>query len=116
MEVPIFSMPHPADPFNGAHPAERRGEEAVIIDAVHGVRRWVESVLPASRHRVSQIFINGHQGNARDGIFRGAGGIIERELVCAEWRRVPNTRTPEFQANFDIILGVTPDERPNQKQ
>lgn len=57
--VPIFSMPHPADPFSGAHPAESRGEEAVIIDAVHGVRRWVESVLPASRRRVSQIFING---------------------------------------------------------
>ena len=58
----------------------------------------------------SQIFIAGHPGNARDGIFRGAGGLFERELVSAEWRRIANARLPEFQANFDIVLGVTPDE------
>lgn len=56
--VPILWTPHPADPFGGAAPAENRCEEAVIIDAVHGVRRWVESVLPANRRRVSQIFVN----------------------------------------------------------
>jgi hypothetical protein len=56
--VPILWMPHPADPFVGGQPAESRGEEAAIIDAVHGVRRWVESVLPASRRHVPQIFIN----------------------------------------------------------
>ncbi|HEX3128825.1 MAG TPA: hypothetical protein VH394_15950 [Thermoanaerobaculia bacterium] len=57
--VPILWMPHPADPYAGAAPAATRCEEAAIIDAVHGVRRWVESVLPASRRRVSQIFVNG---------------------------------------------------------
>jgi len=57
--VPILWMPHPADPYSGAAPAATRCEEAAIIDAVHGVRRWVESVLPASRRRVSQIFVNG---------------------------------------------------------
>ncbi|HKH48729.1 MAG TPA: hypothetical protein VKM72_29030 [Thermoanaerobaculia bacterium] len=56
--VPILWTPHPADPFGGAAPAENRSEEAVIIDAVHGIRRWVESVLPANRRRVSQIFVN----------------------------------------------------------
>lgn len=56
--VPILWMPHPADPFGGAAPTENRSEEAVIIDAVHGIRRWVESVLPANRRRVSQIFVN----------------------------------------------------------
>src|SRR5262245_34552345 len=38
----------------------------------------------------SQIFIAGDPSNQRDGIFRGAGGLIERELVSAEWRRVPD--------------------------
>ncbi len=56
--VPILWMPHPADPFGGAEPERNRREEAVIIDAVHSVRRWVESVLPANRRRVSQIFVN----------------------------------------------------------
>lgn len=58
----------------------------------------------------SQIFITGEPTNARDGIFRGVGGIVERELVCAQWRRVPDTRVPEYRANFDIVVGVTPPE------
>ena len=59
----------------------------------------------------TQLFIAGHAGNARDGIYRGAGGIIERELVSAEFRRVPESRIVECRANFDIVLGVTPAER-----
>ena len=60
----------------------------------------------------SQVFISGDPANARDGIYRSTGGIIERELVSAEWRRVPNSRIAEYQANFDIVLGVTPEDRP----
>lgn len=59
----------------------------------------------------SQFFISGHQGNARDFIYRGVGGIVERELVSAEWRRIPDTRIPEYRVNFDIVVGVTPEER-----
>jgi protocatechuate 3,4-dioxygenase beta subunit len=58
----------------------------------------------------SQIFIAGDPGNARDGIYRSTGGIVERELVTATWRRMPDTRVPEYSANFDIVLGVTPPE------
>jgi protocatechuate 3,4-dioxygenase beta subunit len=61
---------------------------------------------------VTQLFIAGHAQNARDGIFRGAGGVLERELVAVDFRRVENTRVPEYNANFNIVLGVTPDERP----
>ncbi len=61
---------------------------------------------------VTQLFIAGHAQNARDGILRGAGGIIERELVAVDCRRVENTRVPEYNANFNIVLGVTPDDRP----
>ncbi len=57
--VPILWMPHPADPFGGEPLEKTRLEEAAIIDSVHRVRRWVESVLPGSRRRISQIFING---------------------------------------------------------
>ncbi len=56
--VPIIWMPHPADPLEGEEPERRQQEEAAIIDAVQGIRRWVESVIPAARRRVSQIFIN----------------------------------------------------------
>lgn len=58
----------------------------------------------------SQLFISGDPANARDGIYRAVGGIYERELVTAQWRRMPNSRIAEYQVNFNIILGVTPEE------
>jgi protocatechuate 3,4-dioxygenase, beta subunit len=61
----------------------------------------------------SQVFITGHRSNARDGIYRSVGGIVERELVSAEWRRIQESRIVEYRANFDIVLGVTPEERPD---
>lgn len=57
--VPILWMPHPADPFEGEPLEQTRLEEAVVIDAIHEVRRWVEAVMPGARRRISQIFING---------------------------------------------------------
>jgi protocatechuate 3,4-dioxygenase beta subunit len=65
---------------------------------------------------VTQLFITGHPGNARDGIYRNVGGIVERELVTVDFRRIPEARIPECRANFDIVLGVTPDERDDGKK
>lgn len=56
--TPILWMPHPADPFQGESVDVSRCEEAAIIDAVHGIRRWVECVLPPGRRCISQIFVN----------------------------------------------------------
>jgi len=56
--TPILWMPHPADPFQGEDLEVSRCEEAAIIDAVHGIRRWVECVLPAGRRSISQVFVN----------------------------------------------------------
>lgn len=58
----------------------------------------------------SQIFIAGHMQNGRDGIFRSVGGPLQRELVSADFRRVANTVRPEWEANFSIVVGVTPAE------
>jgi protocatechuate 3,4-dioxygenase, beta subunit len=64
----------------------------------------------------TQLFVAGHAGNARDGIYRGAGGIVERELVTVDFRRIPESRVVECRANFDMVLGVTPDERDDGKK
>jgi len=64
----------------------------------------------------SQLFITGHPANARDGIYRGNGGLIERELVSATWTRIPESRIVEYRATFDIVLGVTPEERDDGKK
>lgn len=55
--VPILWMPHPADAFGGLHPVQNRCEEAVIIEAIQGVRRWVETV-PRGTRCIPQVIIN----------------------------------------------------------
>ena len=59
----------------------------------------------------SQIFIAGHEGNDRDGVFRGLRDPIERELVMTEFAPMKESKTGELAARFDIILGLTPAER-----
>jgi protocatechuate 3,4-dioxygenase beta subunit len=63
----------------------------------------------------TQLFIAGHSANARDGIYRGAGGIVERELVTVDFRRIAESRIVECRANFDMVVGMTPNERRNNQ-
>jgi protocatechuate 3,4-dioxygenase, beta subunit len=62
----------------------------------------------------SQLMIRGHEGNLRDGVFSGTRSIIDRELLMTDFKPVPNSKTGELSARFDIVLGRTPDER-NQR-
>ena len=55
--------------------------------------------------------IAGHSGNNRDGVFLGAGDLIDRELIQTDFKPVPGSKIGELAARFDIILGRTPDER-----
>ena len=56
--IPILSMPHPADAFGGAHLVQNRYEEASILEAVHGFRRWVDGI-PQGTRAIPQLFVNG---------------------------------------------------------
>jgi protocatechuate 3,4-dioxygenase beta subunit len=59
----------------------------------------------------SQIFVRGAAGNARDGVFSGAGDLVDKELVMADFVPVKGSKVGELAARFDIILGRTPDDR-----
>ena len=59
----------------------------------------------------SQIFIAGHEGNARDGVFDALRDPIERELVMTEFAPAKDAQPGELAARFDVILGLTPDAR-----
>lgn len=59
----------------------------------------------------SQIFVRGASGNARDGVFSGAGDLVDKELVLADFLPVKSSKVGELSARFDIILGRTPDDR-----
>ena len=58
----------------------------------------------------TQIFVEGHPGNARDGIFRGGRDPLERELVTVDFKPLPGSTAGELAAHFEIVLGHTPDE------
>jgi protocatechuate 3,4-dioxygenase beta subunit len=59
----------------------------------------------------SQINIAGHPGNDVDGVVREGIGVFDRELLMTEFKPIKGSKIGELAANFDIILGRTPDER-----
>jgi protocatechuate 3,4-dioxygenase beta subunit len=58
----------------------------------------------------SQIFVNGHAGNARDGVFRELRDVIDRELLLVDFKKVKDSKIGELTATFDVVLGRTPDD------
>ena len=57
----------------------------------------------------SQLLVNGHSANARDSVARNlAPRALETLLV--DFNPVPGTKLGELSANFEIVLGVTPNE------
>jgi protocatechuate 3,4-dioxygenase beta subunit len=58
----------------------------------------------------SQINIAGHPGNEVDGVVRGGISVFDRELLLAEFKPIRGSKVGELAAEFDVILGRTPDE------
>jgi protocatechuate 3,4-dioxygenase, beta subunit len=58
----------------------------------------------------TQLFVNGHPGNERDGVFGGLWDLVDRELVLIDFKPIRESRIGELSAHFDIVLGRTPDE------
>lgn len=56
----------------------------------------------------TQCFIDGHQGNKKDGLIRRMGEPVKHLMV--KFLPVPNSKTGELSAEFNIILGTTPDD------
>ena len=59
----------------------------------------------------TQLFIRGYEGNRKDGIYRSTRDLIDRELVQADFKPIPDSKFGELAAKFDIVVGRTPDER-----
>ena len=63
----------------------------------------------------SQINIAGHPGNDVDGIASGGLGMFDRELLHDRVQADQGSKIGELAANFEIVLGRTPDERSSQR-
>ncbi len=58
----------------------------------------------------TQLFISGHEQNANDGILRGVRDAAAREALMVDFQPIQDSKIGELAANFDVVLGVTPEE------
>ena len=65
----------------------------------------------------TQMLIKGHAQNAGDGLFRRINDEKARDRLLVDFQPLENSKIGELSANFDIVVGLTPDEdRPNNKK
>src|SRR5712692_4112173 len=60
----------------------------------------------------TQIFINGYPQNRTDGVLQGVRDPFDRELVLVDFKPVKESKIGELSANFEIVLGATPQDTP----
>jgi protocatechuate 3,4-dioxygenase, beta subunit len=56
----------------------------------------------------TQLYIRGHPGNLRDGLYRSIGDADAQAAVTVDFAPVPGSRIGESVAKFDIVPGFTP--------
>jgi len=54
--------------------------------------------------------VKGHEGNAKDGIYRGIKDTKQRDSVTIDFAPLKSSKVGELVARFDLVLGVTPSE------
>ena len=57
----------------------------------------------------TQCYIQGHPGNAKDGVWKGLRGAKEREAVTVPFKPLQGAKAGELAARFDVVLGLTPE-------
>lgn len=57
---------------------------------------------------VTQLYIKGHPGNEKDGIWKSLKAGPERDAVTKDFAPLKGAKAGELAANFDLVLGVTP--------
>lgn len=56
----------------------------------------------------TQLFVDGHPGNERDGIWRALGATAK--TVTSPFNAIKESKIGELAANFDIVLGKTAED------
>lgn len=54
---------------------------------------------------VTQCYIKGHPGNAKDGVFNDMKDLKARETVQVDFAPIKDSKAGEVAARFDIVLG-----------
>ena len=62
------------------------------------------------RMLTTQVYIAGHEGNERDGVFRSMQTPELKAAVSTEFTPIEDSEIGELAANWDIVMGLTPEE------
>jgi protocatechuate 3,4-dioxygenase beta subunit len=65
--------------------------------------------MKGQRDWTTQLFIKGYPGNMQDGVYQGIGDAAARDSVSVDFTPVKSSRIGELAAQFDIVLGITPE-------
>lgn len=65
--------------------------------------------MKGQRDWTTQLFIKGYPGNMQDGVYQGIGDAAARDSVSVDFSPVKSSRIGELAAQFDIVLGITPE-------
>jgi len=60
---------------------------------------------------VTQMYVKGEPRNEKDFILKGIKDAKARQSVIVDFAPIKGSRIGELAANFDVILGVTPEDR-----
>lgn len=57
----------------------------------------------------TQCYIKGHSGNMKDGIYRSIRDAKARDSISIDFTPIKTSKIGELAAQFDIVLGMTPE-------
>jgi protocatechuate 3,4-dioxygenase beta subunit len=58
----------------------------------------------------TQIYTKGDTRNKRDRILNSITDAKSREMLIVDYKPLAGSRTGELAANFDVVIGVTPED------
>ena len=66
--------------------------------------------INGQRILTTQMLTRGLAENEKDGLFRRIRDKEQRLAITAEYKPIPDSKFGELSAEFDLVLGITPDE------
>ncbi len=64
----------------------------------------------SKRMLTTQIYTQGDPRNTRDRILNSVTDAAARDLLIAEYKPLPGSKTGELAVNFDVVIGATPED------
>ena len=66
--------------------------------------------IKGKKRLVTQCFVKGEPLNKTDSILNGIKDKKSRDALVVDFKKIPRSKIGELQANFDIVLGFTPQQ------